>query len=466
MPIRVHCSCGQQYDLPDRMDGRKAKCKACGEVFLVNALDGEEILPGAEDAVYESSGDLPAVGQEDNPPSPGEPEDLDDEDDFEVVFSPPPEDESEETVDIPTPNDEETLLAQLEADVEAIPTNTEPVEEKPAPHTKSRRKSKSKPAAGTSSKTGPVRRKGTRRGAAAASRAGPSRAGRSRSKRGASGKTDRSGGRRSSRSPRPDHKEPVDAEAAVNKTLKILGLVLLLAAVGGIGTLIVRRALRPDRIPIQEWRPTPSNMFQSGNPVIHVDEHLNVPPDADAFLPFRLCDGATWDGFPTRAWIVTNPRTTQLKVVLYCEDQAMEKLNVSNKKNIVGNDSVEVFFARQRTGPYHQAVICADGRAEGLVYEDTFKRDADKTDWLKKRGVSLQVDAREDGVIYFLTLPVGAIGLKDLKEGVLMQVIRNFRGQGTDIAGAAVLMAFPNQAERPANHERKVWRRAKVVRTF
>lgn len=44
MAIIATCTCGKQYSLKDELAGRRAKCKACGETFVIAPTGGEEIV--------------------------------------------------------------------------------------------------------------------------------------------------------------------------------------------------------------------------------------------------------------------------------------------------------------------------------------------------------------------------------------------------------------------------------------
>lgn len=42
--------CGSKYELPDKMLGREARCKACGEMFMITQLEGAEPSAAKDDA--------------------------------------------------------------------------------------------------------------------------------------------------------------------------------------------------------------------------------------------------------------------------------------------------------------------------------------------------------------------------------------------------------------------------------
>jgi hypothetical protein len=236
------------------------------------------------------------------------------------------------------------------------------------------------------------------------------------------------------------------------RAVPVLGWLLLAAAVaGGLGWLGYVLT-RPERVPLVEWVPTESNRWHRP-PTIVYDAHLNVPERADAWPAFKLSTGQEWyRDLETYAYVVTDG--ARLRVVVYAEEENIAALRVGNSP-LISNDGVEIFFARNREDPYYQIVLSAGAKAEFLYYETpgSFQASA----WPAAKTIRVETDIRRDAVLYSAVVPLQAVGLRDLDDGLYMQLIRNFRGQATESPEAEVLMAAPNLAERPSNHERSVW---------
>ena len=46
----IHCQCGAKYRFPESSIGKRAKCKKCGTVFVLEPDDDEGTIPLADDA--------------------------------------------------------------------------------------------------------------------------------------------------------------------------------------------------------------------------------------------------------------------------------------------------------------------------------------------------------------------------------------------------------------------------------
>jgi hypothetical protein len=61
MPIRVTCACGKKYTFKDGFAGRRAKCRACGQVFLISDESVLQAAPPEPSARGVPEGQTPAI---------------------------------------------------------------------------------------------------------------------------------------------------------------------------------------------------------------------------------------------------------------------------------------------------------------------------------------------------------------------------------------------------------------------
>jgi hypothetical protein len=199
----------------------------------------------------------------------------------------------------------------------------------------------------------------------------------------------------------------------------------------------------------------PEIMFVNGKP-----DYNNLPP----FPPIRKYDGTEWTIAKTDIRMATDGK--KLYVFIKCFDNEPENLDMNNtQKDKRGDcwldDSIELFLMKERSNKkYSQYVVSAAGgfniinRGGNAQIENTI----------------LKGNPQKDGYTVYMVINLSDIGIDKLKPGdqLLMQVVRNYRGQNSNLPGALILHLFPVHVYGDKrfgfnNHDTRAFQPAKVI---
>ncbi len=228
--------------------------------------------------------------------------------------------------------------------------------------------------------------------------------------------------------------------------------------------------------------PQTTNLPKTDQPVAPFVE--KDPPMDGGSLPLapkmRKFDGTEWDLERTDLRMATNGKCWF--IICKCYDK--DPRGIITKNSEAGgsgaafqDDSIEVFLRKDKSSDgYVQYVSSASGKSHVYrikVPENGDPRAIGATDTSGKEFVAPVFDIRrdDDGFTVYMKIDLSNIGAKRLLvpgEEILVQVVRNYRGQGT--ATSATLQLFPAHIYADNrygynNHDRRGFQPVKIVTT-
>ncbi|MDD5727348.1 MAG: hypothetical protein PHV59_02180 [Victivallales bacterium] len=219
--------------------------------------------------------------------------------------------------------------------------------------------------------------------------------------------------------------------------------------------------------------PVTANYPKTRPPVISCREGFPDWDDAGLklFTPLRKYDGTVWNKERTEIKCSTDGRRLYLLCRFY--DRHPEQAVTSHDgAHAWQDDSIEVFLMKNRKSKFYcQYILSVTGKGTVLGYSNK----PQSWQWVRyalpKDFVSPHYDAdRFDwGFELELSIALNNIGIEDLKPGdsLLMQIVRDYRGQGSK--KSVLLQLFPVYIYGDVrmggnNHDRRAFQPVKVQR--
>jgi hypothetical protein len=199
-------------------------------------------------------------------------------------------------------------------------------------------------------------------------------------------------------------------------------------------------------------------------------------PELILFTPLRKYDGTIWRKEKTEIKGSTDGK----KLYLICRfyDQNPDKAVIQNTEGKSGNnawkdDSIEVFLMKNRKSKnYYQYIVSVTGKGCTLYYKNNKvpnrgTRIKKPKDFAKPR---YGADDFDGGFEIEMVIDLSNIGISKLKPGdsFLMQVVRNYRGQG--YKNSVTLHLFPvyiyaDKRFGINNHDRRAFQKVVVKKS-
>ena len=201
---------------------------------------------------------------------------------------------------------------------------------------------------------------------------------------------------------------------------------------------------------------------------------------APVFPELRKFDGTEWTTERTELRMMTDGKC--LYILCKCYDQKPDELvtqysETSGSSMVWKDDSVELFIMKDKSAKlYGQYITSASGKGSFSFYkipEDGNPRtmvSADKEN-IPKEIVTPIFDAKrnEEGYLVYMKINLSNLDIKkfDVGDELLIQFVRNYRGQGTP--GATILQLFPvyiygDNRYGVSNHDRRTFQPVKVIK--
>jgi len=194
-----------------------------------------------------------------------------------------------------------------------------------------------------------------------------------------------------------------------------------------------------------------SNLPKTATPVIFM---TNSIPDwkqagISLFPPLRKYDGTAWDKEKTEFKVTTDGK--KLYVICRAYDKNPVDAITSNSrkkkdKRIWEDDAIEIFIMKDsRSDHFCQYLVSASGVGQTAYHTELSKTNASKiiTPPKKFEFPQFNVEEFDGGFEFEVTISLSNIGIGLLKPGdtLLMQLVRDYRGQNTK--NSAILQLFP-----------------------
>ncbi|MDD5698026.1 MAG: sugar-binding protein [Victivallaceae bacterium] len=217
--------------------------------------------------------------------------------------------------------------------------------------------------------------------------------------------------------------------------------------------------------------PVTANFPKTQTPVICYREGFPYWEDAGLtlFAPLRKYDGTLWNREKTEIKASTDGRRLYVLCRFYDKNPA-QAVTSNSAGNAWRDDSIELFLMKDRKSDFYcQYIVSVSGSGCVLYDKNTRQPNRGERADIPKNFVSprYSVNSFEGGFEIEMSIALSNIGIRELKPGasLLMQIVRNYRGQG--YSNSVLLQLFPvyiygDKRLRPSNHDRRAFQPAVV----
>ena len=195
-------------------------------------------------------------------------------------------------------------------------------------------------------------------------------------------------------------------------------------------------------------------------------------PGLKVFTPLRKYDGKVWNKEKTEVKASTDGKKLYIIIRLYdhAPGKAITKYTQRDGSNAWKDDSIELFLMKDRKSKYYcQYIISVTGRGT-LLYCQAGK---DPNKGIRKKLPAgfvkprFSVDSFDEGFEMEISIDLRNIGVNKLQRGdsLLMQIVRNYRGQGSSNSVALHLFPVYIYADKRLginNHDRRAFQKVLV----
>lgn len=222
-------------------------------------------------------------------------------------------------------------------------------------------------------------------------------------------------------------------------------------------------------------KPVTLNRPKTTTPVLLITENLPSWQDKvfSDFPALRKPNGNAWGNEKTQIRLTSDGRKLNflLKLTDKFPDKAITKFSQSNAESAWQDDSVEIFLMKDIKDKFYCQFIVSVSGIGNLFYMKTSEnaytvsrttKPADFDPW------NYDVTKFDDRFEMEITIPLSNIGITKLKPGdsLLLQIVRNYRGQGGK--GSVATQLFPTHiyADKRfglSNHDRRAFKPVKVI---
>lgn len=190
------------------------------------------------------------------------------------------------------------------------------------------------------------------------------------------------------------------------------------------------------------------------------------------FPRIRKYDGTNWPKEGTDIKATTNGKLLYIVCKLHDRepDKAVTKYTKSGGKNAWQDDSVEIFLAKNKKSDFYcQYIVSVSGAGSCLYYKNGARPNQGTSTSLPKGFVLPRINVYKlnSGFTIEMKIALSNIGIKDIEPGdsLLMQVVRNYRGQKeTDSVTLHLFPVYIYADKRLGinNHDRRAFQEVKV----
>jgi hypothetical protein len=221
-------------------------------------------------------------------------------------------------------------------------------------------------------------------------------------------------------------------------------------------------------------KPVTANLPKTKTPVISYA--YDFPdwddPKLNLFTPLRKYDGKLWKKEKTEVKASTDGRKLYIIIRLHDHDpdNAITKYSRKDSNNAWKDDGIELFLMKDRKSKHYlQYIVSVSGKGCVFYYETTNvpnrgSRKKLPAGFVKPR---FDVDSFDEGFVLEMSIDLRNIGISKLRSGdsFLMQIVRNYRGQGGP--KSVTLHLFPGYiyADKRLganNHDRRAFQKVLV----
>ena len=195
-------------------------------------------------------------------------------------------------------------------------------------------------------------------------------------------------------------------------------------------------------------------------------------PELTLFTPLRKYDGTLWKKEKTEIKASTDGKKLFIIFRLYDQDpdNAVTKYSQKDGTNAWKDDSIELFLMKDRKSKvYCQYIVSVSGKGRVLYSEtgNTPNRGTRKKTPAGFVNPRFSVDTFDGGFELELTIDLRNVGINKLERGdsFLMQVVRNYRGQGDPKSVTLHLFPVYIYADKRLginNHDRRAFQKVLV----
>jgi hypothetical protein len=222
-------------------------------------------------------------------------------------------------------------------------------------------------------------------------------------------------------------------------------------------------------------KPVVANLPKTKTPVISFDNDFPEWDDASLtlFTPLRKYDGTLWGEEKTEIKSSTDGKKLYLICRFYDKkpDEAVtEHTENSGGKNAWKDDSIELFLMKDRNSKFYcQYIVSVSGKGCVLYNKNTKIPNRGTPVKIPKSFIKprYSVDDFDGGFEIEMSVALSNIGINKLNPGdsLLMQVVRNYRGQGNSKSVTLHLFPVYIYADKRLgvnNHDRRAFQQTVV----
>ena len=240
----------------------------------------------------------------------------------------------------------------------------------------------------------------------------------------------------------------------------------------GIRSTTKRKTVRRKKLPD---KPATTILPKTKRPVVAWCDTLSVSAArSPEFPPLRQYDGKKWSREKTVIKAVTDGTRIKLQFHLYDSnpDQAITNNSRRDPSLAWMDDSIEFFLMKDGNAEiYAQYVLSVIGRGTVFLNKCNKERLAGGSHTTTPSNFILPLMSGKrtsDGFLLEMTIPLSNVGVSSLEPGetLLMQVVRNYRGQRQKDSMALQLFPthiYADNRRGANNHHRKAFMPAKIV---
>ncbi|MCK4982881.1 MAG: hypothetical protein KAS17_08155 [Victivallaceae bacterium] len=220
--------------------------------------------------------------------------------------------------------------------------------------------------------------------------------------------------------------------------------------------------------------PVTAKLPKTKTPTISPGEYFPEwnDPGLALFTPLRKYDGTIWRKEKTEIKGSTDGKKLYL-ICRFYDKEPDEAVTTNSAANAWKDDSIEVFLMNNRKSKnYYQYIVSVTGKGATLYYKNTKapNRGTNTTlpkDFMKPR---YSADDFDGGFEIELAIDLSNIGINKIKQSdsFLMQITRNYRGQG--YGNSVNLQLFPvyiyaDNRMGASNHDRRAFQKVVVKKS-
>ena len=221
-------------------------------------------------------------------------------------------------------------------------------------------------------------------------------------------------------------------------------------------------------------KPVTANLPKTKTPIISYSYDFPEwdDPGLSLFTPLRKYDGTLWKKEKTEVKASTDGKKLYIILRLYDQDpdNAVTRYSQKDGSNAWKDDSIELFLMKDRRSTFYcQYIVSVSGRGGVLYYQNGTapNRGSHKnlpTNFVKPRFSS---DTFDEGFELEMAIDLRNVGITKLKRGdsFLIQIVRNYRGQGDPKSVTLHLFPVYIYADKRLgvnNHDRRAFQKVIV----